>query len=226
MAWEKQNENAKEKDADAASVTLSEFQNKIKSISRPNIPIKAVAVWDTVGELGIPIDGVSNAYSFVNTKVSPNIEYAFQALALEEHRKPFRPTVWEQPDGQELPRVLKQCWFTGYHSLVGGGNTDNNEIPNIALAWMIAQLKDLLEFDILLIKANNDMRQVAARHDLQGEASPRECEDSYITCARARLTLHSSHLGLIQRLLPFSRLPDSDTWAVSFREPKYHERNG
>lgn len=46
-------------------------------------------------------------YAFVDTNVESNIEYAFQALALDEHRGPFTPTIWAAPI--DPPRELKQC---------------------------------------------------------------------------------------------------------------------
>lgn len=121
------------------------------NLSRPNIRIRAVAVWDTVGSLGIPNLGMwpqsTKEYSFINTEVSPIIEHAFHALALDEHRRPFSPTIWEQPDGQTLPRVMKQCWFPGVHSNVGGGYPDTQS-ADITLAWMVNQLQPLLDFDL------------------------------------------------------------------------------
>ena len=88
----------------------------------------------------------TSEYAFVDTKVSPNVEYAFQALALDEHRRPYTPTVWEQPDGQRLPRILKQCWFPGVHANIGGGY-DDTEVSDITLAWMMSQLDRLLTFN-------------------------------------------------------------------------------
>ncbi|RMD42233.1 hypothetical protein DV735_g2881, partial [Chaetothyriales sp. CBS 134920] len=134
-------------------VTADEYQRQLlhHELTRPNIPIKAVAVWDTVGSLGIPMIGIlpqppSTDFAFVDTKVEPNIEYAIQALALDEHRRAFTPTVWEKPKGQELPRVLKQTWFPGVHSDVGGAY-DDTDLANITLCWMVNQLDSLLEFD-------------------------------------------------------------------------------
>lgn len=88
----------------------------------------------------------SKAYAFVDTNVESNIEYAFQALALDERRGPFTPTIWAAPTN--APKELKQCWFRGVHSDIGGGYPDH-ELGNLSLAWMMTQLesKSLIQFD-------------------------------------------------------------------------------
>ncbi|PBP27522.1 hypothetical protein BUE80_DR001726 [Diplocarpon rosae] len=87
-------------------------------LTRWGMPIRAVGVWDTVGALGIPMPWNSKnvkPFSFVNTKVPRAVQHAFHALAIDEHRNLFTPTLWEQPhpgSGQEVNlRKLKQCWF-------------------------------------------------------------------------------------------------------------------
>ncbi|MCJ1410985.1 hypothetical protein MMC19_005073 [Ptychographa xylographoides] len=85
-------------------------------------------------------------YAFVNTEVSPNVQNAFHALALDEHRKPFSPTIWERPEGQELPFKLEQVWFPGVHSNIGGSYADT-EIADISLAWMMSRLDQFIDFD-------------------------------------------------------------------------------
>ncbi|KAL8873634.1 MAG: hypothetical protein Q9174_000935 [Haloplaca sp. 1 TL-2023] len=119
-------------------------------LTRLNITIRAIGVWDTVGALGIPDIGLiqrkHTAYSFVDNNVAPNVEHAFQALALDEYRKPFGPTLWHKPEGQHNPITLKQCWFPGVHSNVGGCYEDNG-LGSITLVWMIAQLFPFLDFD-------------------------------------------------------------------------------
>ena len=106
-----------------------------------------------IGALGIPIDWDKKnvkEFSFVNTKVARHVQHAFQALALDEHRRLFTPTLWEQPDDAHNLKKLKQCWFPGVHSNIGGSYPDA-EISNITLAWMISQLEDhdggILSFD-------------------------------------------------------------------------------
>jgi len=124
-------------------------------LTRPNIPVEAIAVWDTVGSLGVPDLGPFSSssrkeYAFIDTTVPSNLHYAYQALALDENRKPFRPTLWEMPKPGEstLLKEMKQTWFPGVHSNIGGSYPDTG-LADITLAWMIAQLSrnKLLSFD-------------------------------------------------------------------------------
>ncbi|KAI4261762.1 MAG: hypothetical protein L6R42_003045 [Xanthoria sp. 1 TBL-2021] len=128
---------------------------ELRGLTRRNISISAIGVWDTVGALGIPDVGLiprkPTDYSFIDTKVSPNIEHAFQALALDEYRKPFGPTLWHKPEGQKNPITLKQCWFPGVHSNVGGSYEDTG-LADITLVWMIAQMFPFLDFDLEYIE--------------------------------------------------------------------------
>lgn len=93
---------------------------KQAGLTRPQIPIKAVGVFDTVDTLGIPELDVAGfklfsserkEYSFVNTEVASDVEYAFQALGLDEERKTFAPTVWESSKlgSNSRLKLLKQC---------------------------------------------------------------------------------------------------------------------
>ena len=119
------------------------------NLAQPEIPtVRAVGVWETVGALGIPqvLWPHPMDYAFTNSKVSPIVEHAFQALALDEQRAPYHPTIWEEPSGPNKLKILKQCWFSGVHTNVGGGYDDAGN-ANITLAWMMSQLRRLLDFD-------------------------------------------------------------------------------
>jgi hypothetical protein len=62
------------------------------------------------------------------------VQAAYQALAIDETRRPFEPTVWEQnPDAEG--QALEQVWFTGSHSDVGGGYADTS-LSDVTLGWM------------------------------------------------------------------------------------------
>ena len=137
-----------------------------------DVPIRACAVWDTVGSLGIPKIAFlpqpgSRKLAFVNSKVCPNIENAFQALALNEHRKSFVPTLWQKPTASN--QTLKQCWFLGCHSDVGGGN-DRASLSNISLVWMIDQLQSRNILDLEL-KVLRDFRTRTTHTDLPSKST-------------------------------------------------------
>ncbi|TDZ16183.1 Uncharacterized protein Cob_v010877 [Colletotrichum orbiculare MAFF 240422] len=108
--------------------------------------VKAVGVWDTVGSLGIPkmpwdIGHASRNASelrFASLDVHANIDHAFHALALDEWRTAFAPTLWNISP-RNTNTKLRQVWFPGCHSNVGGGS-DHQQISKIALAWMADQL--------------------------------------------------------------------------------------
>ena len=118
-----------------------------------------------VGSLGIPSFVVPpfswfqsrntpKAYAFINTEIPRNLRHAYQALALDERRTPFSPTVWEMPPStvQTQLKELKQCWFAGSHSNVGGSYPDAG-IADITLAWILQQLSSSLTFDSSYIAA-------------------------------------------------------------------------
>jgi uncharacterized protein (DUF2235 family) len=113
--------------------------------SHPDPDIYFVGVWDTVGALGIPIDGVrlpwiTRRWSFHDTTLSSHVRYAFQALAIDEERGPFRPTLWEQQK-DATGQTLEQLWFSGVHSDVGGGYSDPS-LAEIPLLWMIDRARE------------------------------------------------------------------------------------
>lgn len=101
------------------------------------IKIKFIGVWDTVGALGIPLGILRTLtrrfHQFHDVTLSRIVENAYQALAIDERRKDFIPSLWET---QGIPgQTVQQVWFTGVHSNIGGGYTDGG-LSNIALKWM------------------------------------------------------------------------------------------
>lgn len=90
--------------------------------------------------MGLPHS--TKEYRFNDTNLDGTVRHAFQALALDEHRNPFSPAVWERMDMRKCTVDLRQVWFPGAHSNVGGGY-DDQEIANISLAWMMDQLASI-----------------------------------------------------------------------------------
>ncbi|KAF3925198.1 hypothetical protein ABW20_dc0103223 [Dactylellina cionopaga] len=127
---------------------------RIKGVS-----IKGIGCWDTVGALGIPTSPViekckcNDKYKFHDTDLTSSTENAFHALALDEHRLPFTPTLWRLPvpvtseRHTDIVPNLKQVWFPGVHTNVGGGYADQ-EIADLTLVWMIDRFLPFLGFDL------------------------------------------------------------------------------
>ncbi|WP_277962740.1 T6SS phospholipase effector Tle1-like catalytic domain-containing protein [Pseudomonas sp. RIT-To-2] len=77
--------------------TLSQEDVWLKRYSRA-IPIWFQGLWDTVGALGVPgplIPRVSkDDFAFLETDLRINYTHAYHALAIDEHRQAFAPTLW------------------------------------------------------------------------------------------------------------------------------------
>jgi hypothetical protein len=126
---------------------------QLKAFDMFDAKITMVGVWDTVGSLGIPsaMGGVDPIlYGFLDTGLHPDVLNAYHALAIDEKRIEFPPTLWTS---QPAPgQTIEQVWFCGVHSDVGGGEPDDQSdtttLSDIALGWIMSKAKDLgLQFD-------------------------------------------------------------------------------
>jgi uncharacterized protein (DUF2235 family) len=123
--------------------SLSHIVEQLKParVTLQNVRIKACALWDTVAALGLPTPTLSpRPFAFVGKTVPGSVEYAFQALALNETRHHFKPLIWQS--GAEKCKRINQCWFLGSHADVGGGNEDSG-LAAVSLMWMASNLMDL-----------------------------------------------------------------------------------
>jgi uncharacterized protein (DUF2235 family) len=127
----------------------SKFRHDHCVCAGENINVKFIGVWDTVGSLGIPLRGLRSLtrkkYQFHDTELSGVVQHAYHALAIDERRTPFEPTLWHY---QPKPgQTVEQVWFCGAHSDVGGGYASTG-LSDIALEWMIEKARGAgLEFD-------------------------------------------------------------------------------
>ncbi len=124
-----------------------EFRKKYTVNGDVPTPIQMIGVWDTVGALGIPVRGLRRLsyrkHRFHNTELSSSVKYAFHALAIDERRSPFKPTLWEFVPKKAIAggdQIVEQAWFPGVHSNVGGGYPDYS-LSDITLEWMIEKAK-------------------------------------------------------------------------------------
>lgn len=101
-------------------------------------PIQFVGVWDTVGALGIPVPfwGTlgEREFLFHDTEPSRIIRRARHAVAIDENREDFEPTLWRDKPGMDLLQV----WFAGVHSDVGGGYGEKG-LSHCAAQWILRE---------------------------------------------------------------------------------------
>lgn len=109
------------------------------------LPITFIGVWETVGALGVPDDlefinffEKKKNWSFHNIELNSNVKVARHAMAMDEKRSSFTICRWNNTKNNQSD--LKEVWFPGVHSDVGGGYADC-ELSNAALLWMIEEVQ-------------------------------------------------------------------------------------
>jgi uncharacterized protein (DUF2235 family) len=117
-----------------------------RDFCHPDTPIHFLGVFDTVGALGVP-GALRRRHQFHDVKLSKAVQCARQALAIDEPRMKFEPCLWETTDVEGEEDRVRQVWFEGAHSDVGGG-VDPTGLPDTTLLWMVGEAnKQGLVFD-------------------------------------------------------------------------------
>ncbi|GAA1469161.1 DUF2235 domain-containing protein [Microbacterium thalassium] len=128
-----------------------------------------LGVFDTVGALGVP--GFRwRSPRFHDVQLGGSVVRARQALAIDETRLIFAPTFWQIPDDAppgtptEDERV-KQVWFEGAHSDIGGGYSETG-LSDTALLWMVREAHEAgLTFDAPLLERYVNSGSDPIRHN-------------------------------------------------------------
>ena len=109
--------------------------------------ITFVGIWDTVDAYGLPVDELTRAWdrvvwplTFRDRNLSPRVKRACHALALDERRESFEPTLWNEEnaplEGNIDATRIAQVWFAGVHSNIGGGYPDDG-LSLVAFNWVL-----------------------------------------------------------------------------------------
>lgn len=122
--------------------------------SAPQLRIKYLGVWDTVGALGVPeilpfSDWLNREYDFHDPSLDCFVESARHAVAIDERRELFPPILFGDltslnaaagfaNDDPKAP--YQERWFPGVHGSIGGGG-DIRGLSDDALAWVLAGAK-------------------------------------------------------------------------------------
>ena len=174
--------------------------------------IKFLGVWDTVAALGVPfklVDDIvecipSFRHRFHDLQLSESVENAYHALAIDDERLTFQPTLWD-PDIKTY-QTMRQVWFCGMHTDVGGGYKDQ-QLSDIALTWMLnmAQTHGLLIYPKHKVQINPDPN--GYMHDSRGGKLTKyyRSESRSWPVSHGIPTLHSS---VLERTLNQYNKPD------------------
>lgn len=159
---------ATDKNRADAKARAEAFQER-HQVYRPGDPVRIafIGVWDTVGAVGFPdgswpkrilwlLSGFRIPW-FKSYHLSPIVDSACHALAIDDERRTFHPELWDErvPDNSSLPKDkrakgsdggerdtrLQQVWFPGVHSNVGGGYPKQG-VSLVALHWMMRRAKE------------------------------------------------------------------------------------
>lgn len=193
----------------------------------PDLSIKFLGLWDTVGALGLPPHlGLSKyinwKYQFHDVALTPFVKRARHAVAADEKRRTFEPDLWRDCEGISLnsnPNYLQKV-FPGTHSSVGGGGPVVG-IAHTALDWIIRGARDAdLPFDdddrSPIYELRPDHR--AQLHNANNKADW-TFADFLIGCGLrdrdlSTLTLDSVHEATVRRVQePLERLPEKVQYA-------------
>jgi uncharacterized protein (DUF2235 family) len=145
----------------------------LRKYSMP-IPVWFQGVWDTVGALGVPFGDMPilsrSNHAFLEVDLRINNYWSYHALAIDEHREAFAPTLWVKNVTNGVPTYpprpldqVEQRWFVGAHADVGGGYA-NGLLAQVPLTWLMqkAQLRGLTFKNTVTIDGDENK---AAIHD-------------------------------------------------------------
>ena len=87
-------------------------------------------------------------FRFYDYSLNKRVRFARHALAIDETRKDFARVAWatvdDRPDRENEPEWLRQVWFAGNHSDVGGSYAeDESRLADVSLHWMLEQVAEL-----------------------------------------------------------------------------------
>ncbi|EIK94091.1 hypothetical protein PMM47T1_23572 [Pseudomonas sp. M47T1] len=114
------------------------LQDSFKATFGRPVKVHLLGLFDTVKSVGWIYDPLVLPYTASNALV----ENVRQALSIDERRCFFRPNLWQKREGQGTD--VRQVWFAGVHSDVGGGySLDESGPALLALRWMLGEARAL-----------------------------------------------------------------------------------
>lgn len=105
---------------------------EFKATLARDCPVHFIGVWDTVSSVGV----INNFRKFPHTAHNPEVTHVRHAVSIDERRSTFRQNLMSPVGNQDI----KNVWFAGVHSDVGGGYPPTESgLAKIAFEWMIRE---------------------------------------------------------------------------------------
>jgi len=120
---------------------------------RGALRVSCLGVFDTVGSLGVPFSQFRvfnrDTYEFHDVELCALVDVNLHAMAIDEQRQPFEPTLWRRSKFKKFNTVVEQVWFPGAHADIGGGYIDEeardrnrlDALDDLPLDWMLKRVK-------------------------------------------------------------------------------------
>jgi uncharacterized protein (DUF2235 family) len=172
--------------------------------------IKFVGVWDTVASILVPRSDrlLPTRQTLPYTRTNKSVEIFRQAMAIDERRRMFRLNRWIEPqpfvanafdpEAVATEQDVRQVWFAGSHSDIGGGYPESQSgLSKFPLAWIIDEAV-----------AHGLKINVAMRNNLV-LGQPRTGGKNVYVAPDCRAQLHDSMTALWR---PAEWLPKSIRW--------------
>lgn len=140
-----------------AEIAWKRTKPGLKDHTQPKVKISYLGLWDTVKTL---IDTSRAEKEFHDDDIPECALSGRHAVAIDEHRKPFNFTPWENIEAANRrvfeslnlktsfddykispERAFKEVWFPGTHGIVGGGG-DIRGLSDGALIWVLDGARD------------------------------------------------------------------------------------
>jgi uncharacterized protein (DUF2235 family) len=119
------------------------YRANLPESGEPPVPY-FVGVFDTVRALGVPGSSglIGWRHAFHDATLNSRVPHARHALAIDENRAAFKPELWDETDADRTTGRIKQRWFPGVHSDIGGGYEDRG-LSDLALRWMVEEAQSV-----------------------------------------------------------------------------------
>jgi hypothetical protein len=120
---------------------------------RSSLRVACLGVFDTVGALGIPFHQFRvfnrDTHEFHDVELCAITDVNLHALAIDEQRQPFEPSLWRRSKFKNFKTAVEQVWFPGAHADVGGGYIEEERrvrdcidaLDDLTLDWMLKRVK-------------------------------------------------------------------------------------